>query len=423
MDKNTLILEILKEQVKPSLGCTEPISVAYAVSVAKDLLDDSVDMIEIIVDENVFKNAMGVGIPGTDGIGLKVATALALIGGKSENELEVLKNINKEDIEKANKLLGKDIIRISTTDKNEGLYIEVNAENKMDRAKVIIMDKHDNVVFTQKNDEVLIDNIPDSQKKIASANDIKKFTIADFWDFSNSIPFSHLKIVEQAVSMNKKLVDAGFKKLPVVESIFEGEKDNEFYYKEYSKKVTYAACYARMTGYPLSVMSCAGSGNQGLMATLPIAAIGEIKNTDNEKIIRGITLSLLVTIYVKSHTGLLSPVCGCGVAAGLGASAGIAYILDGNLKNIEGAIKNMVGGIAGIICDGAKPGCAFKLAISTEAAVDAALMALNEIYISHRDGIVGKNAEQSIENLGRVFIDGMPNTDEVILDIMINKCP
>ena len=227
----------------------------------------------------------------------------------------------------------------------------------------------------------------DSQGKIPSCETIKKFSIADFVAFSNNTPLTNLNLVKHAIEMNRKLADAGIKEHPTIDDIFEnGKNNNNIYYKEYAKKITYAACNARMTGYPLSVMSCAGSGNHGLMATLPIAAIGEAKNIDEEKIIRGVTLSLLVTIYVKAFTGLLSPVCGCGVAAGLGASAGITYILGGNLTQIEGAVKNMVGGITGIICDGGKPGCAFKLVISTEAAVDAALMALNNIFISHNDG-------------------------------------
>lgn len=423
MENNAFILKTLKEHIKPALGCTEPIAVAYAVSAAKDLLDGSVEKIEIIVDKNVFKNAMGVGIPGTDRKGLKTAAALALICGKSENKLEVLKDINVKHIYKAAELMEKDVINISTDKEINGLYIQVTAKNEKNSAKVIIMNKHDNIVLMQKNEEILFKNMPDSQEKRPTSEAFKKLSIADFVTFSNNTSLTNLNLVKHAIEMNRKLADAGIKEQSVIDYVFEDGKNNKVYYKEYAKKITYAACNARMTGYPLSVMSCAGSGNHGLMATLPIAAIGEVKNIDEEKIIRGVTLSLLVTIYVKAYTGLLSPICGCGVAAGLGASAGITYILGGKLTQIEGAVKNMVGGITGIICDGGKPGCAFKLAISTEAAIDAALMALNDIFISHNDGIIDKTTEQSIKNLGRVSTEGMTNTDETILDIMIKKCP
>jgi len=193
-------------------------------------------------------------------------------------------------------------------------------------------------------------------------------------------------------------------------------------YKDYAKYLTSVASFARMSGYPLPVMSCAGSGNHGLTAILPVVAVGEKKRLDPDKLIRGVALSLLVTIYVKSFTGTLSPVCGCGVAAGVGASAGITYILGGSIEQIEGAIKNMIGTLAGIICDGGKPGCAFKLSVSVDAAIECAMMALNDVVISSDDGIVDETAEKTVYNLGKVSTEGMATTDEAILGVMMGKC-
>ena len=184
--------------------------------------------------------------------------------------------------------------------------------------------------------------------------------------------------------MNKEMAKAGISS-KYSKALSRGISNKDMNYKDYAKFLTATASYARMTGYPLPVMSCAGSGNHGITAILPVVAVGEKKQLDEEKIIRAVTLSLLVTIYVKSYTGVLSPVCGCGVAAGVGASAGIAYLLDGNLEQIQGAIKNMIGTLAGIICDGGKPGCAFKLSISTDAAIESALIAFNGVVISSYD--------------------------------------
>lgn len=221
--------------------------------------------------------------------------------------------------------------------------------------------------------------------------------------------------------MNKKMAEAGMDS-KYGRALSGGTLIDEMNYREYAKYLTAVASYARMSGYPLPVMSCAGSGNHGLTAILPVVAVGEKKGISYDKIVRAVTLSLLVTIYVKSYTGTLSPVCGCGVAAGVGAGAGVTYMLGGNLEQIEGSIKNMIGTMAGIICDGGKPGCAFKLAISVDAALESALMALNGVVISPDDGIVDETAEKTIQNLGKVSTDGMINTDETILEVMLGKC-
>lgn len=220
--------------------------------------------------------------------------------------------------------------------------------------------------------------------------------------------------------MNKKIAQAGLEYRPGIGlgyMLYQDETD----FRQYAKSLTAAGCDARMAGYPLPVMSCFGSGDHGLTAFLPIVAVGEKRQCPEERIVRAVILSLLVTIYIKSYTGTLSPVCGCGVAAGIGASAGITYILEGDVHQIKIAINNMIGGLPGMLCDGAKFGCSFKLSIAVGAAVEAALMAMDGVAIPPSDGIVDEAVEQSIVNLGRVSTDGMENTDEVMLDVMMAK--
>ncbi len=422
MIHSKLLLDILKDQVTPALGCTEPIAVALAVAKAKETLGDTPKRIEIKVDRNIFKNALAVGIPGTDEKGLYIAVALALIKGKSEYKLEVLKEITEEDVSKAKEIVSKNIIYVTIAEDIVGLYIEAVVFGQHGKSRVLIKDKHDNIVLVEKNDEVVFKKEEAKTNKVSLKENIKELSMKDLKDFADTVDLNQLELVAQGINMNKEMAKAGISS-KYSKALSRGISNKDMNYKDYAKFLTATASYARMTGYPLPVMSCAGSGNHGITAILPVVAVGEKKQLDEEKIIRAVTLSLLVTIYVKSYTGVLSPVCGCGVAAGVGASAGIAYLLDGNLEQIQGAIKNMIGTLAGIICDGGKPGCAFKLSISTDAAIESALIALNGVVISSYDGIVDNTAEKTVQNLGKVSTDGMATTDEAILGVMLEKCP
>jgi len=419
--KNTYLLDVLKDQVTPALGCTEPIAVALAVAKAKETLGSFPDKIKIKVDRNIFKNALAVGIPGTQEKGLHMAVALALVVGKSEYGLEVLKDVTSEDVLKAKELMKKNIVDISIADGIVGLYVEVEAFSKSEKSKVVIKDKHDNIVIVQKNDRAIFEKSETSQNQVSLIQSMKEMYIKDFVEFVDQVDIKDLSLVEKGIEKNKKIAEAGMTS-KYGRALSRGVSIQDMDYKDYAKYLTSVASFARMSGYPLPVMSCAGSGNHGLTATLPVVAVAEKMNIDREKLIRGVTLSLLVTIYVKSYTGTLSPVCGCGVAAGVGASAGITYILGGNIQQIEGAIKNMIGTLSGIICDGGKPGCAFKLSISVDAAIECAIMALKDVVISSIDGIVDETAEKSIYNLGKVSTEGMATTDEAILGVMMGKC-
>lgn len=421
MPDSKLLLDILIDQVSPALGCTEPIAVALAVAKAKETLDSPPEKIEIKVDRNIFKNALSVGIPGTDEKGMHIAVALALLVGKSEYNLEVLKNVTQEDVPSAQEIIKKNIINVSIDEDIVGLYVDVIVANQQGKARVVIKDKHDNIVLVEKNDEVIFAKEETTENKISLRDNIKNMSLKDLVEFVDQVDLKELDIVDQSIEMNKKIAEAGMdsKYSQVLSQELEVSAMD---CKTYVKFLTGTACYARMSGYPLPVMSCAGSGNHGLTAVLPIVAVGEKKQIDRKKIIRAVALSQLVTIYVKSYTGTLSPVCGCGVAAGVGASAGIVYLLNGNAEQIAGAIKNMTGTLAGVICDGGKPGCAFKLSISAGAALESAMMALSDIIISSFDGIVDETAEKTIMNLGKVSTDGMVNTDKTILEIMLEKC-
>lgn len=423
MKDNDLLVSILKDQVVPALGCTEPTAVAYAVAKAKEVLGEEVQVLDIYCDKNIIKNGKEVGIPGTHEKGILVAAALALVVGNSEYRLEVLKDVNAESLDKAMEILTMDMINLELKKDTDGLYIEVVAKGMKNTSRVIIRKTHLNVVLVEKNGEALFSaEVAKSEApKPAIRERIKEFKISELKEFVDTVEFEKIAFINDGIVMNKRMGWEGLHGdlgIGLGKMLNTDENDFEFY----AKSLTAAASEARMAGAPLPVMSSAGSGNHGLVAILPVAVVGENMKLDHETIVRGVTLSHLVTIYIKTYTGSLSPVCGCAVAAGVGASAGLAYICGGTMTQIEGAIKNMIAGISGMICDGAKLGCAYKLSVSVSACIDAAEMAMKNIFIPSSDGILDESAEKSIQNLGKVSSIGMSNTDDIILEVMMDRC-
>lgn len=426
---NNILVEILKNQVTPALGCTEPGAVAYAVARAKELLGSDVKRLNIEVDKNILKNGMSVGIPGTNEHGIIFAAALSLVIGRSEYVLEVLKDVDANSINKALEIVNSNIISLKLNEEIQGLYIKTEAIGETDKSTVIIRNAHTNIIYESKNDKILLDNsqvvaCQSKSSKTASTEikyEIKNYSIEDLINFSNNVPIEEICFIQNGIDMNMKIANVGLSEQTGVGlgNYFFNNANDVF---SMAKAYTAAASEARMSGYLLPVMSSAGSGNHGLVAVIPISFVGSKKNICEDKIMRAVTLSHLVTIFVKVHLGALSPVCGCGVAAGVGCAAGLTYLLGGNTQQIKGSINNMVAGISGMLCDGAKLGCSYKLSIAVDAAVDASEMALKNIFIPDDNGILGDTPEKTINNLAQVSNRGMKNTDEVILEVMLNKC-
>ncbi|WP_448589419.1 L-cysteine desulfidase family protein [Thermodesulfobium sp.] len=426
MITNDIILQILRDSVKPALGCTEPGSVAYAVSRAKEILGEEISKLTISVDKNILKNGMFVTIPGTKEKGIVFAAALSLVCGRSEYGLEALRDVNDSDIEKAKEIIKNknNVISLELKKDIEGLYIKIEAEGYSHKSVVIIENRHDNIVFESKDDLVtksdkVTNKVPNNHIK----NKIKDFSIYELIDFVDNVEIEKIEFISDGIEMNKKIAYAGLKEdVGVGFGRFIREKvvDTE----SLAVALTVSASEARMAGYPLPVMSSAGSGNHGLVAIIPISIIGEQSGFNKEEIIRAVALSHLLTSYVKSYTGVLSPLCGCGIAAGAGCSAGLTYLrVKNKVKKVKivNSIKNVLAGLSGMICDGAKIGCAYKLYLSSISAIEASNMAINDIVIPSDNGILEDKAEDCIRNLGRISTEGMKDTDDTILDIMVNK--
>ena len=418
------IIALINREVVPAIGCTEPIAVALCVAKATEALGCKPEKIKALLSANILKNAMGVGIPGTGMIGLPIAIALGSLIGKSEYQLEVLKDSTPEAVEEGKKLIDAQAIDIALKiGIDEKLYIEIICEAQGKKATAIISGGHTHFVYVANDEEVLL-----NEQAVASSNvsteDIQ-LTLKKVYDFAMTAPLEEIKFILETRNLNKNAAERSFKgnyghqlgKTLNSQSINLMMGDNTF---THILSYTSAACDARMAGAMIPVMSNSGSGNQGITATLPVVVYAEDHKKTEEELIRALTLSHLTVIYIKQSLGRLSALCGCVVAA-TGSSCGITYLMGGGYEQVSYAVKNMIANITGMICDGAKPSCALKLASGVSTAVLSAVLAMEGKCVTSVEGIIDDDVDQSIRNLTLIGSQGMNETDKLVLDIMTHK--
>ena len=427
MHNNNTFIHLLKTEVVPALGCTEPIAVALAVAKARETLGEAPTSIKLFLSPNVFKNGMGVGIPGTGMTGLYIAAALGAIYGKSADSLELLTGITDEVVDKAKAIVKEDRISIEVRNGGDILNIEAICNGLNGAfAKAVITERHSNIFLVEKNGEVIEHN-QNQQNTTSDGNEEDKvsLTIEEIFNFISSVPVADIEFMLKTVELNYAIAQEGLSKPYglsvgrmlkdyVDKGILSGGLMNNAMY------LTAAASDARMAGCILPVMSNSGSGNQGITATLPVYSTAMYLKADEETLVRALALSHLVAIHLKSYLGRLSALCGCVVAA-TGAGCGVSYLMGGGLNESIYTIKNMVGNITGMVCDGAKEGCALKVSTGVSAAIQSALLAIDGRVISSNDGIIDEDIEKTIQNLGSIGSVGMNQTDTQILDIMVSK--
>lgn len=418
--REKIILDVLKSEIVPAAGCTEPVAVAYSCATARRELKGQIKALDIWVDPGLYKNGLRVGIPGIKTRGLHIAAALGILAGDPEKGLCVIEGLQEVDELKARELVEQGIINVNIKHDITRLYIETVLTTDEGKVRVITMDRHINIINVEKGrvlSELAMDILPLSQ----SEKKIQKYTLEELVRFVEQVPVEELEFLEEGVVMNKKAAEEGYN-LPksvsgtIKDLIDKGVMGNDLISNV--QKLCAAAAEARMSGCTLPVMSTAGSGNHGITVFLTNAAVADYLGTPREKHLRALALSNLVTVYVKSYTGPLSAMCGCGVAAGTGASAGVVYQMGGKTEQMFGAMLNMIGSIAGLICDGGKEGCAYKLALSGGWAVQSALFSMQGAVIHHTNGILASDFHQLFKNLGHVCGPGMAHTNKAILDVM-----
>jgi len=422
---NNTLLDILHKQVRPALGCTEPIAVALAVATAKKYISGNIKKISVVVDKNVYKNGARVTIPGTKMIGLDYAASLGATCGNPDKGLEVLEAVSEKDIETAKKYIKENRIEVKLDREKDMLYISAKIVSLKGYAICTIENEHTNITFIETNGRIIKDNKIQTVVN-ETKNEIQNYSLKDFKKFADTVRLEDISVIKKAVEINSEIAIKGMKNKEnfayQLREVFIEEGGNpENSILDYPKILAEAGVYERMSGAKKLVMTVAGSGNQGLAATLPLIAIKKIKKFDDEKLFRAIILSCLITIYIKSFTGVLSPMCGSGVAAGSAVSGAITYMMDGTLNQIKIAVNNSIGALAGMVCDGGKRGCALKISGAVSIAVEGALLALRNAGIPDRDGIVRKNVKETIKNLGYLNNKGMASVDNCIIDILFNK--
>lgn len=419
------IIALMKKEIVPAIGCTEPMAVALCVAKSSEILGCTPEKIEVFLSANILKNAMGVGIPGTGMIGLPIAIALGALIGKSEYGLEVLKDCNDTAVATAKLFIDSKPIEIALKEGiKEKLYIEAICHAAGHRATAIISGGHTRFIYQALDSQVLSDCQTNTDTETQEA--VPELSLRKVYDFAITTPVNELEFILEAKQMNKQAAERSFNGTyghgvgRMLKTNRNEEKiigDNTF---THILSYTSAACDARMAGAMIPVMSNSGSGNQGIAATLPVVIYAEENSKSEEELIRALILSHLTVIYIKQSLGRLSALCGCVVAA-TGSSCGITYLMGGGYEQVMYAVQNMIATLTGMICDGAKPSCALKLTSGVSTAVMSAIMAMDQKCVTSVEGIIEANVNRSIQNLTKIGAEGMNETDRLVLDIMTHK--
>ena len=425
------IINLVKQEVVPAIGCTEPIAVALCVAKATETLGTTPAQITVQLSGNMLKNAMGVGIPGTGMAGLPIAIALGALIGKSSYELEVLRDVTPEAVERGKQYISEGRITVKLKDGTcDKLYIEVlvtaaksSATDGADTVTAVISGGHTHFTSIIRNGETLFS--ADNATTADDSNCCQELNLSEVYDFATTAPLHEIEFINESRHLNEEAARLALlgnyghelgKTLsrPLGRGIM---GDSMF---SHILSATSAACDARMAGAMIPVMSNSGSGNQGIAATLPVVVFGEENHNTEEEITRALMLSHLTAIYIKQSLGKLSALCGC-VVASTGSACGMTYLMGGTYEQVAYSVKNMIANLAGMVCDGAKPSCALKVSSGVSTAVLSAMLAIQNKHVTSVEGLIEKDVDRSIHNMTRIGSEGMDETDRMVLQIMTSK--
>lgn len=418
------IIDLIHQEVVPAIGCTEPIAVALCVAKATETLGTKPEKINVLLSANILKNAMGVGIPGTGMIGLPIAIALGALIGKSEYQLEVLKDSTPDVVEEGKRFIEEKRIHISLKENiEEKLYIEVCCEAGDDKATAVIAGGHTTFIYIERNGEVLFQK--QHTASCEKEEECLELTLRKVYDFALNTPLDEISFILETARLNKAAAERSFEGNyghglgKMLRGTYEHKVMGDSVFS-HILSYTSGACDARMAGAMIPVMSNSGSGNQGISATLPVLVFAEENDKSEEELIRALMLSHLTVIYIKQSLGRLSALCGCVVAA-TGSSCGFTWLMGGTYDQVAYAVQNMIANLTGMICDGAKPSCALKVTTGVSTAVLSAIMAMENRCVTSVEGIIDEDVDQSIRNLTKIGSKGMNETDKLVLEIMTGK--
>lgn len=425
-DERKQIIDLIKREVVPAIGCTEPMAVSLCVAKATETLGSTPARIEAYLSANILKNAMGVGIPGTHMVGLPIAVALGALVGKSEYGLEVLRDVTESDVTQGKQYVDEKRISIHLKDGiEEKLYIEVVvSDDSGHHATAVIAHDHTHFIKIEKDGETLL-NRPLIKSDNTEHSDDCELSLQKVFEFATTSPLAELEFIKEARRLNENASREALKgnyghalgktlSRPLGRGIM---GDSIF---SHILSATSSACDARMAGAPIPVMSNSGSGNQGISCTMPVVVYAEENHNTDEELTRALILSHLTAIYIKQSLGKLSALCGC-VVASTGSACGLTYLMGGGYEQVAYSVKNMIANLAGMVCDGAKPACALKVTSGVSTAVLSAMLAIQNRHATNAEGLIEDDVDRCIHNLTRVGGAGMNETDKMVLDIMTHK--
>ena len=423
---NAQIIDLIKREVVPAIGCTEPVAVALCTAYATEALGCRPEQIGVLLSGNILKNAMGVGIPGTGMTGLPIAVALGALIGRSSYSLEVLRDCNPSAVADAKAYIAEGRVKIGLTqDSDEMLYIDVRCSAGDLSSQAVIAREHTGLVYLSGPAAQTIDRRAELSAPEAEEEGEGGLTLRRVYEFATTAPLEDLEFINEARRLNEAAAEESLKgnyghqlgktlSRPMGKGIF---GDSIF---SHIISATSSACDARMAGAMVPVMSNSGSGNQGIAATMPVVVFARENHNTEEELTRALVLSHLTAIYIKQSLGRLSALCGC-VVASTGSSCGLTYLMGGGYDQVAASVKNMIANLAGMVCDGAKPSCALKVSSGVSTAVLSAMLAVQNHSVSSYEGLIEDDVDRCIHNMTRLGSVGMRETDRMVLDIMTHK--
>lgn len=421
------LTKLIREDMKPALGVTEPGAIAFAAAKARSYTSGEVMSVTVRLNSGMYKNAFTCGIPNSREVGSEFAAALGVIAGNWELGLEALSDVRQEDVERAEHLVEQGKVQILLQNISSRIFIEVEVKTDTDEAVVTIEDTHTNITSVVVNGEVKFVQSEEKSEngKLAEKSLIHTYTLRQLCEYIENENVSELEFMWEAYHMNLELFEAGLssERTTFVKHLL--KKNGGIVFSEEEQKTASLLCNgaieARVLGLDKPAMSITGSGAHGIIATLPLYAAYKINGYFEEQLLRATALSYLICMYIKEYSGKLSAFCGCAIAAGTGMACALVYLRGGSLKMMEHTINNMAGSITGMICDGGNQGCAMKGIAAVDAAYRSAELAMDGVYIGDVHGIIGKTPEETMRNMGEIASPGMIGTEKTILDILQRK--
>ena len=420
------LTELIKSDMKPALGVTEPGAIAFAVSTAKAHIKGTVKRVGLRLNSGMYKNAFTCGIPGTSEVGNYYAAALGAVAADPKKGLECLEGIGKAEEEAAGEMIKAGMISVSMSSITSRIFIEATVTGETSEAVVTIQDAHTNITKITENGTVVFEKEATAAQESKEATPlIHQYTLAQMVEYVNTVSAQELDFIKEAYKVNYELLQEGLKSPKTTYGPYLLKKNGGVLVSEDERKTASLFCNgaieARVIGLSKPAMSITGSGAHGIIATMPLYAVYKINNYTDEQLLRATALSYLVCMYIKEYSGKLSAFCGCAIAAGTGMACALAWLKGAGAETMEKVINNMASSITGMICDGGNQGCTMKGIVAVDAAFDSVELAMDDVYIYNAHGINGATPEETMHNMGLIASPGMTGTEKTIVDILDGK--